>query len=691
MTAASEKKVLVVDPDTETPRTIAAWLKGEHVQVIAAIDGEAGYMRFRKEAPEVVIAAVQLEKVVGSVLCQRIKQHPMGKNTKVILVSEKYSLSPALGEKAVRMFGADGYLPKPFDRETTLALLKRLLKGGAEPGPIPGEELDAASPVQKAPSQPERKEEEPASGKKPPRIDELPLPPQESISPESLHQAIHKGNLSHTPLPELILRLAGLRRTGKLSLERNRIVREIYLKDGLLAHVTSTLRNENPALRLVEESIISEQEYSKSLMLMSNEGKGLNEALVAATSLTYEALYSHVKEYERRTLIACFAWGEGHFEFHPADALPENVPNFEFKPLSIIFRGIKKHYPLKRLAAPVHQNMERYVIRTQKFAELIDELELEADEIKFALLADGTRKLRDLVTHGRDDLAKCYQLLWILILTGMIEFSDTPAKSAASEFVSQTEKEAHKEAVPKEVLADIMREYYRIKSSNYFKVLGVDFNVKPEDVEAAYERIEQKFHPDNMPDYDLRSLTGKLHEILDKARAARRVLLDERTCREYRHYLEAQQRQRARDESLQAEITFKEGERAMLEGDLTAAKSKFEEALKLKPDEPDYYAYLGWAIFQMARDSKTPSTIKKAKQNLNKAIAMNPDNDKPYLVLGRVYAGEGNLSMASQHFEKALQINPDCAPAKKALELLQKNASTASALPSSEEESGGVT
>jgi len=679
--AASEKKVLVVDPDPEIPRTIAAWLKGENVQVIAAIDGEAGFMRFRKEAPEVIITAVQLEKVVGSVLCQRIKQHPMGKNTKVVITSEKYALSPALGEKAVGMFGADAYLPKPFDRETVTVLLKRLLKGAVDPGPTFAETAKEAS------HSPPR-EEEPASPKKSISIDDLPLPPQESISQEGLHQAIHKGNIIHTPLPELVLRLAGLRRTGKLSLERNRILREIYFKDGLIAHVTSALRNENPALMLVEEGVISEKEYFKSLVLMSKEGKGLNEALVAATSLTYEALYSHVKEYKKRTLIACFAWNEGHFEFHPADALPDNAPNFEFKPLSIIYGGIRKHYPLKRLAAPIHQNMDRYAIRTQKFAELIDQLELETDEIKFAMMANGTRRLRDLVAHGRDDLTKCYQLLWMLTLTGMIEFSDKPAESAASEFVSRADEETRKKPVPKEVLADIMREYYRIKSSNYFKVLNVDLNAAPRDVERAYERIEQKFHPDNMPDYDLRSLAGKLHEILDKARAARRVLLDERTRREYRHYLEAQRRKRARDETLQAEITFKEGERAMLEGDFTTARRKFEEASKLAPDEPDYYSYLGWAIFQMARDSKTAADIKKAKQNLNKAIAMNPDNDKPYLIMGRIFAGEGNLSMARQHFEKALQVNPDCAPAGKALELLRKEA-PADAEPSSPEKKRG--
>jgi tetratricopeptide (TPR) repeat protein len=253
----------------------------------------------------------------------------------------------------------------------------------------------------------------------------------------------------------------------------------------------------------------------------------------------------------------------------------------------------------------------------------------------------------------------------------MIEFADESKEAAASEFLgTQDEKPAKKQPLPQDLLARVMREYYRAKSSNYFKVLGVEFNAGAEEIEEAYQKIEQQFHPDNMPDFELRPILGKLTEILDKAQAARRVLLGDRTRREYRHYLEVQERQRARDDALQAEITFKEGERAMFESDFESAKKHFEQAVKMRPDEPDYYTFLGWSTFQVAKATKNSAEIKKAKQHLNKAIAMNPDGDKAYLILGRLYAGEGNLDLARQHFDKALKVNPACEPAQKALELL---------------------
>lgn len=676
MTESPPKKLLVVDPDPEVTRKIAVWLKGENLDIIAAADGEEGFMRFKKELPDAAIITAQLPKVVGSALCQRIKSHPTGKSSLVFLASEKYAAHAELGKRAVSMFGADGYLIKPIERDPLLAALKPILAGiPSAPPPLTQPQpntmsVEKVAPISSQAVTPAAKQE------KRTKIEELPLPPEQPSTVLEKASTL-KGNLQQTPLPAIIQNIADLNRTGKLTVERNRIRREIFFNHGLIAHVSSTLRNENPALMLVEQEIITEEEYSQSLMLMSQEGKSLNEALVAVSSLSYESLYTHVQRFERIILITLFGWSEGHFEFYPLDKLPENIPSFDFKPLAVISEGIKKYYPLKRLSGPIHENMERFPSRTQRFAELVDRLELDTKELKFSMLIDGKRKVRDLIAVGRDDLAGTYQLLWMLSHSKMIEFHNEPHVTADCDFhdESASESSSKKQPIPQDLLSMILREYYRVKSSNYFKVLGVDFKTEKESIERAFGKIEQQFHPDNLPEYNLKPVLKKLFEILEKAQAARRVLLDERTRREYQHYLELQERQRSRDQTLQGEIIFKEGERAMLESDFAAAKAKFEQAVKLKPDEPDFYAYLGWATFQLARLSQNAAEIKKAKQCLNKAVAMNPESDKAYLILGRLYAGEGKLDLAKQHFEKALNANPSCVPAQKALDILERGIS----------------
>lgn|GEM_PF-2484326 len=673
MTGPSGKKILVVDGDRGVSRQVAAWLKGEGVQVLVAEDGETGFMRFRKELPHAAIIAAQLDKVVGSVLCQRIKNNPKTANTLVLLASERYASHPELGERAVAMFAADGYLVKPINREALILALEPLLKSAAKstdstPEKHPTEV--AAAPIPAAP-QPTAT---PETG-----FEAIPEPVPKSTAPEK--PPVHQGNLHTTPLPHLFINLLDLKRTGVLVLERNRIKREIYFHNGQPVHATSTLRTENPALMLVRDGVISEEEYSKSLVIMTEQGLGMNEALVAATALTYETLYERVRKYEEEVLVNCFAWHEGHFEFRPENRLADSVPSFDYTALKIMYEGVAKHYPLKLFSAPVHEHKEEYAVRTPRFAELIAQLNLEPSKLKFALLITGRALVRDLVTLGRDDLYGTYRLLWTLQLARMIEFSDEPRLASDADFLDKSAPSARKPLSP-DAVAAITREYYRVKSSNYFRVLQVTLNAEEREIDKAFHEIEMKYHADSLVEYDIREVQGKLNEILDKARAAHRVLIDTHTRREYRHYLEVQERQRAKDEALQAEISFKEGEKALSKADFETARERFEAAIKMKPDEPDYYALLGWVLFQLARKSADRvAAVKQAKQELGKAIAMNPQADKAFLILGRLYAAEGNLKLAEEHFERALKANPDCSPAKVALDLISKGRHTAPTSP----------
>lgn len=673
MIPPSRKKILVVDGDPEVSRQVAAWLKGEGIQVIAAQDGETGFMRFKKELPQAVIIAAQLDKVVGSVLCQRIKKNPATASTLVFLGSERYASHPELGQRAVSMFSADGFLVKPIEREVLIEFLNPLLKGMVD-GPVGAGEQEPVTENSAATSASIQLTPAPN-----PSLDSLPEPPAKSAG--HIKPPVHQGNLQATPLPQLFISLFDLKRTGVLTLERNRIRREVYFKNGVLVHATSTLRTENPALMLVRDGIITEEEYSRSLVIMTEQGLGMNEALVAATTLTYEALYEHVRNYEEEILVNCFAWHEGHFEFRPETQLPDSVPSFDYSTLKVLYDGVGRHYPLKLFSGPVHEHKEEFAVRTPRFAEFIAQIDLDPGKLKFALLITGQTHVRDLVSLGRDDLYGTYRLLWILQLARMIDFSDDPKTVSEADFFDKSAHgEARRKPIPQDLNALIMREYYRIKSSNYFRVLQIPINAEDWEIDKAFREIEQQFHSDSLAEYDLREVQGKLNEILEKARAAHRVLLDQHTRREYRHYLEVQERQRARDEALQAEISFKEGEKALAKSDFETARERFESAIKMKPDEPDYYAFLGWALFQSARKTTDPAAaVKRAKQELGKAVAMNPQSDKAFLILGRLYAAEGNLKLAEEHFERALKANPDCTPAKVALDLISRGKPAAAA------------
>ena len=119
---------------------------------------------------------------------------------------------------------------------------------------------------------------------------------------------------------------------------------------------------------------------------------------------------------------------------------------------------------------------------------------------------------------------------------------------------------------------------------------------------------------------------------------------------------------------LSAEGCFQKGEIALRKREYTKARDLFEEACNLCPEEGEFHAFLGWAIFQS--DPKKEEAVRAARDQLNQAISLNPKVDKAYLFLGYIYKAMNYKEMAESEFEKAIQVNPDCTEALRELRLI---------------------
>lgn len=84
-------------------------------------------------------------------------------------------------------------------------------------------------------------------------------------------------------------------------------------------------------------------------------------------------------------------------------------------------------------------------------------------------------------------------------------------------------------------------------------------------------------------------------------------------------------------------------------------------------NEGEFFAWLGWARFQM-----NPATVEESMVDIEKAINLNPKLDKSYLFLGYMHKATGRPDEAEKQFEKAIQANPDCTEALRELRLLGK-------------------
>jgi DNA-binding response OmpR family regulator len=97
-------------------------LRREQFQVIQAFDGEAAWLRWQQEQPDLLVLDVNLPKLDGFSLCRRIRAEA---DTPIILLTvrgEEDDIIQGLG------LGADDYIVKPFSPRQLIARAQAVLR-----------------------------------------------------------------------------------------------------------------------------------------------------------------------------------------------------------------------------------------------------------------------------------------------------------------------------------------------------------------------------------------------------------------------------------------------------------------------------------------------------------------------------------------------------------------------------------
>ena len=80
-------------------------------------------------------------------------------------------------------------------------------------------------------------------------------------------------------------------------------------------------------------------------------------------------------------------------------------------------------------------------------------------------------------------------------------------------------------------------------------------------------------------------------------------------------------------------------------------------AMHLDPDQGDYVAHLGYALY---KSNPTSDVIRReALEHIAKGVKLAPDRVTPLLFLGRVFRLTGNAAMAEKVLRRGLQLRAD--------------------------------
>ncbi len=175
---------------------------------------------------------------------------------------------------------------------------------------------------------------------------------QRHIAPDGLNSAPSEPPPKATEASTLDLANGGItsalawgalrRDTGLWLCEFGGARKEVYLKDGTPAYVTSNVAGELLGEYLVARSVISRGELDMALAVLPRYEGRLGDTLVAIGLVEPVQLFQHIAGQVREKLIDIFMWTGGRATYRPDVEPPTSAFPLDLEPWSILDEGVDR-------------------------------------------------------------------------------------------------------------------------------------------------------------------------------------------------------------------------------------------------------------------------------------------------------------------------------------------------------------
>jgi CheY-like chemotaxis protein len=607
--------ILYVDDRPQLPDGFADGLAQEGYALLQTGDAEEAIRLVEQRRPALVIMDLELRSCDGLDLMAGIRDPDLG--APPVLVLTHAARDSALHGEAIALGVAD-FVCKPARAAELLARVREI-------APLP-----VATP-------------EPAA----------------DAAPSEL-----AGELSETPVPELLARLRRRGATGVLVASRG------------ATRVGIELRNGSP------------------IAVGSNRRSSGDDALA---DLSEEEAELAIGQRAEALLFESFRWNQGHYRFSEERRLKSDaVLEIARDPASLLLRGVLD-------ASPPQQLHDRLAKRGSLYASSAEQADGPLEGVVLSphqqqILADlgGSDTLSVLLESKAFD----ERLLYGLWVAGRIELHAAPTLTLTQligddrpeletddpgpDLLPPLEVEGEITPVPRRdvgaaeadgraTLAQRLRALaQRVMSVDDFEALDVPVFAGDDQLQSAYQAILREI-PDAAlasPDRELRERAARIRERIESAYTH---LKDPETRRAYAILRQEEEQDRgvrpSAERALEGERWFRKGRELLKSRGYRQAAEAFGMASHLDPEEGEYLAHLGYALFLSSPEEKVVQ--REAMEHVANGIKRSPDRELSYVYLGRILKAKGDVEAARKIFRRALRLKPDCHPALQELRLLE--------------------
>lgn len=635
--------VLVVESDASLQRLIADALREANYELATEREAAWAERSLLVRAPDAMVVDTQLPDGPGFRVAEALRKDPEAREVPIYFIASRHP-GQAHATEARRRFAPAEYLPAPFDLNTLLARL--LARVPPPPRPRAPSTPPVAPPAVATPDRAQLAEA---------RVVER----QSRKLSEGTREPELSGSLGRQSFAQLLRRLYSGRRTGALLLVRGTTKKLVYFRDGYPTSVRSNLLSECLGQILLAQRRLAPEQVELSIARMKQERRQQGEILVEMGMLSPHGLEQALVEQLEVKLFDLFSWQDGTFAFREDMKPPGDGIALPRAPAALILEGIRRHYDEARQEQILSAFSGRFPVPTADPLMQLQDLTADPNERRFIQGVDGTQMLEAILNVPPIPRERARAILCAMIEAGMVQASDEPIEAAAVAPAARGRRAltppppaGGKEAAELAPLLEAMR------GQTHFEVLGLAPEAEAAEIESAYVRLARAFHPDayRARQPQVRALVAQIFERLGEARA---VLRDPTRRLSYLRRLE-----RARSTPGVSDKALRAAEQGYYAGIEHLRARRFAEAIEalgsaiaLVPGQASYHGTLGWALYRQA--PADPAQTARARAELERAVALDPDDPWLRVSLGRFLAETGQVAPAIASLEAALALRPD--------------------------------
>jgi len=121
-------RLLLADDSITIHKVVELVLSGEGFEIKLTSDGEDALAAIPSFGPDIVLADVEMPKMNGYLLCEKIKQDPSTARIPVLLLAGAFE---PFDEESAKKVGADGFVIKPFDAQELISKIHDAIASAA--------------------------------------------------------------------------------------------------------------------------------------------------------------------------------------------------------------------------------------------------------------------------------------------------------------------------------------------------------------------------------------------------------------------------------------------------------------------------------------------------------------------------------------------------------------------------------